>query len=121
MDWCDPEGKPVELSEVGWFADAIDETHPVGEKLSNPWGLHDMAGNVGEWTGDWYASRHASSRSPSPTSGASGGERVHRGGSFGSAVSGCRFANRDKLTPDSRFANLGFRVVLSAASADGGH
>jgi len=45
--------KASDLGKYAWYTDNSNrQTQPVGQKLSNPYGLHDLHGNASEWTGD---------------------------------------------------------------------
>lgn len=86
-------------------ANSMGGTHPVGEKLPNPWGLYDIHGNVFEWCLDFYG----------PYPGAAGieptGINLFRGGSWVCPPHALRSASRHPggLT---RASYIGFRMVL---------
>jgi formylglycine-generating enzyme required for sulfatase activity len=87
------------INDVAWFTDnSGSSTHPVGTKLPNAIGIHDMTGNVWEWCQDWYDSSNR--------------YRVLRGGSWGHSAGACRVAYRARSSPDHRNSYLGFRLAL---------
>ena len=100
--------------DYAWFSENSDgQTQPVGGKLPNAWGLHDMHGNVWEWCQDWYeATYYRRSPAQDPPGQDSGSSRVLRGGSWYLVPSLVRCAYRDYGPPDSRLNNIGFRLVL---------
>jgi formylglycine-generating enzyme required for sulfatase activity len=95
------------LDEIAWYAgNSEDETHPVGKKKPNAWGLYDMQGNVREIVEDWYA-RDYYGRSPiaDPTGPTPGQQRGFPGGRRG----GFRGQGGQRGEPDAQQAGPGGR------------
>ena len=102
------------LADYDWFGEHIKgQTHPVGKKKPNAWGLYDMHGNVWEWCSDWYG-EYPNGAVSDPVGPLKGSDRVNRGGSFGNIATLCRSASRSGFDPSSYYRDcIGFRVALS--------
>ena len=83
--------------------------HQVGQKLTNPFGLNDMHGNVWEWCEDVTFGKLPGGTNPKVTTGTAR-DRVLRGGSWYDVPQNTRSARRNGNTPDIRNGLTGFRV-----------
>ena len=137
-DELTPGGKHLANTWQGPFpwrnfaADGFERSAPVGSYPANGYGLYDMAGNVWQWTTDWFAARHAADpRKPccapqnprGPAMEASFDPRqpairiprkVVKGGSFLCAPSYCRRyrpAARHAQMVDTGMSHIGFRCI----------
>jgi formylglycine-generating enzyme required for sulfatase activity len=101
------------LGLYAWYSDNSNrKTHPVGTKLSNPWGLCDVHGNVWEWCLDWKGTYPGGSVTD-PKGPVDGSFRVLRGGSWSNDARDCRSAYRYGNPPSVLGNVIGFRVVLA--------
>ncbi len=88
------------------------KTSPVGTFPANPFGLHEMHGNVLEWCQDcWNGNYKGASSDGSALLSGDQSLRVYRGGSWGSGPQYLRSANRSGDAPSSRGSALGFRLA----------
>ena len=103
-----------EFPRVNNAEDGYSGTAPVTSFPPNKCGLHNMVGNVWEWTADWWTTRHQTSFQKNPQGPPSGKEKVKKGGSFMCHKSySYRYhcVARSQNTPDSSASNLGFRCA----------
>jgi formylglycine-generating enzyme required for sulfatase activity len=91
-----------ELDDIAWYrGNSHDRIHDVGGRNPNPWGLHDMLGNVWDWCWDVYDAE------------VYGTYRVLRGGGWFDEHWSCRASARRRSHPAFRVDDVGFRVARS--------
>ena len=130
--WGESAETACEFANLGGLrgcADGHERAAPVGSYRANPFGLHDMLGNVAEWVEDcWYegyegapADGNARSRSlrtslPEPSAPYPPGDcnwKAYRGGDWTSAPDAARSAARAGLAKGEGRDFLGFRIARS--------
>jgi formylglycine-generating enzyme required for sulfatase activity len=103
--------------DIAWGCDNAVHKHEVGGKLPNAYGLHDMLGNVVEWTADWYNDDYyevSPVNNPEGPPGIGVSVRVIRGSGFMPFyASYLRVSNRTPEDPKAYNEGLGFRCVRS--------
>ena len=115
--WGDAHSQAT-ADDYGWnYNNSGYQTHPVGQKLPNAFGLYDMLGNVFEWCCDTFKEDIVSLGSDNPVCFAENAYYnatycVLRGGSWLAAAENYfRSAYRSYYIPSSRNYNYGFRLA----------
>ena len=112
-NFCDKNCKGVSNSQ---YDDGYAEAAPVGSYPQgvSPYGIYDLAGNVMEWTADWYDENYYSnSPSSNPQGPAVGQDRTLRDGSWRYSGNNVRSADRSWSPPRNFMDDLGFRCARS--------
>ncbi len=117
-----PLGKPLEpgkgkLADMGWYdqnsdIEGVKQTHRVGFKQPNAFGLYDMIGNVAEWTATSYT--HEGVVGANET----GSRKIWRGGSWISPKEWCTAGWRGLLKSDAVRPDMGFRLYATEDGSD---
>jgi formylglycine-generating enzyme len=110
-------GKPYNGAEEG---PSLKRTALVGSYPANPWGLHDVHGNVFEWCRDWAHATYPGGADPdlylaietAQKNRTGDVSRVRRGGCYADDGYACRSAMRVRFEPHRHHDHIGFRVVL---------
>jgi len=105
------EARYGNVDDIGWYSgNSGSQTHPVGQKQPNAWGLYDMLGNVLEWCQDRYGPYSAGAVTD-PQGPRSGQYRVMRGGSWYVDARFLRAPDRFRVPPRNRNDIIGLRCV----------
>jgi len=105
-------GNQIRPTDARWSdGSSPSQTLKVGHFEPNPWGFHDMHGNVWEWCADWYG-EYAVTNATDPTGPVRGLKRVRRGGSWLNPAILLRSAWRFESDPEDKYGYIGFRVCL---------
>lgn len=99
------------VDAVAWYPGNSGETHPVGQKAANGFGLYDMSGNVSELTWDLWKRDYSSDSVTDPRGPSSGERRINRGGNWYVNAESTRSSRRDISDPSSGGSHLGFRLL----------
>jgi formylglycine-generating enzyme required for sulfatase activity len=101
------------LAEHAWYeANSARQTHPVGQKKPNDWGLYDMGGNVWEWCADTFKGPYEDKSVVDPEGPPTGEIKVLRGGCWETGPLSARSANRGGIISNRATSRFGFRVVV---------
>jgi formylglycine-generating enzyme required for sulfatase activity len=103
----------ADASAYAWYlANSNRQTITIGQRRSNPFGLHDVHGNVWEWVQDAYDPTYYR-RSPgvNPANSARSSARSLRGGGWFTILEDLRTANRGWARADLGSQMIGFRVL----------
>lgn len=109
---------PTSLGQYAWYKENSNgKIHPVGEKLANAWGLHDIHGNLREMCQDYYG-EYATVDETNPVGPSRGTYRVLRGSGFADDAQQHSRADYRNWSDTGRHVEEGFRVAQSIDSKD---
>ena len=105
---------PTPAHAVFGLKEGSDTVSAIGnrDKGKSPYGVHDLAGNLYEWTTDWYDEEfYSKNPAINPRGPAEGTAKVQRGGSYINGAYRLRSSFRTKGDPTEHDPNVGFRCA----------